>query len=33
MFAVVAEVNRLKMFKKIFVPSEKEVTRGWTTGY
>ena len=32
-FSCVAEVNRLKTPKKIFVPNEKEVARGWTTGY
>jgi len=28
-----AEVNRLKMLKKIFVPNEKEVARSWKTPF
>jgi len=28
-----AEMNRLKMLKNVFVPNEKEVVRGWTTVY
>jgi len=28
-----AEVNRIEMSKKIFVPNEKEVARGWKTAF
>jgi hypothetical protein len=28
-----AEMNGFKMLKKIFVPKEKEVVRGWKTAF